>query len=202
LRTKLVFIPALVLGGAMLAGAQTPAAAPTKVAIISVQDAILMTKDGQKAASDLAAKFAPKTAELDKKKSDISAMQDQYKKGSATLSEEAKAKLQRDIDSATKTLNRETEDAQADVEQEQGKLMQDLGGKIMKVIESYCNQNGIAVVLDVSSTTTPVLWAAAQVNITQEIVNLYDQANPGTGAAAAKPAAAPAARPAAPATKK
>ena len=44
---------------------------PTKVAIIHIQNAILQTKDGQKAASELQAKFAPKKAELEKKQADI-----------------------------------------------------------------------------------------------------------------------------------
>jgi hypothetical protein len=49
-----------------------------------------------------------------------------------------------------------------------------------------------------------VLWASQTIDITGDIVKLYDQANPGTGApaAAAKPAGtAPAAAPA-PAPKK
>jgi outer membrane protein len=50
------------------------------------------------------------------------------------------------------------------------------------------------VVLDVSNPQTPVLWAASAVDITNDIVKLYDQAYPGTAAApAAKPAAKPAA---------
>ena len=48
---------ALVLGLAVLAHAQT--ATPSKVAIIHVQNAILSTKDGQKAQGDLQTKFNP-----------------------------------------------------------------------------------------------------------------------------------------------
>ena len=75
--------------------------------------------------------------------------------------------------------------------------MQELGGKMMAVLEKYATQNGFAVVLDVSNPQTPVLWAASAVDITNDIVKLYDQAYPGTAAApAAKPAAqTPAARP-------
>ena len=89
---------------------------PTKVAIIHVQNAILQTKDGQKAAGELQGRFAPKKAELDKKQADIAALQDQLRKGSATMSEDAKAKLMRDIDANNKSLQRDTEDAQADLD--------------------------------------------------------------------------------------
>jgi outer membrane protein len=166
-----------------------------------VQNAILQTKDGQKAASDLQGRFAPKKADLDKKQADIAALQDTFRKGSATMSEEAKAKLTRDIDANNKSLQRDTEDAQADLDAEQGKIMQELGNKVMAVLEKFATANGYALVLDVSNPQTPVLWASQTIDITSDIVKLYDQANPGTAApAGAKPpaGAAPAtARPAA-----
>ena len=200
MKKNFVVFPALVLGMAAMAHAQTPA----KVAIIHVQNAILQTKDGQKAASDLQGRFAPKKAALDKKQADIAALQDTLRKGSATMSEEAKAKLVRDIDANNKSLQRDTEDAQADLDAEQGKIMQELGNKVMAVLEKYATGNGYALVLDVSNPQTPVLWASQTIDITGDIVKLYDQANPGTGApaAAAKAAGtAPAAAPA-PAPKK
>ena len=200
MKKNFVVFPALVLGMAAMAHAQTPA----KVAIIHVQNAILQTKDGQKAASELQGRFAPKKAALDKKQADIAALQDTLRKGSATMSEEAKAKLMRDIDANNKSLQRDTEDAQADLDAEQGKIMQELGNKVMAVLEKYATGNGYALVLDVSNPQTPVLWASQTIDITGDIVKLYDQANPGTGApaAAAKPAGtAPAAAPA-PAPKK
>jgi outer membrane protein len=192
---KIFVYPAMVLGMALAAHAQ---AAPTKVAVIQVQTAILSTKDGQKAAAELQSRFAPKKAEIDKKQADVAGLQDQLKKGQATMSEDAKAKLMRDIDGANTKLQRDTQDAQADLDEEQQKIMQELGGKMMAVVEKYAQQNGLAMVIDVSNPQTPVLWAAQAVDITAEIVKLYDQSNPGTGAAtkpagvgAAPPAAAP-----------
>ena len=204
MKKNFVVFPALVLGMAAMVHAQTPA----KVAIIHVQNAILQTKDGQKAATELQGRFAPKKAGLDKKLADLAALQDQLRKGSATMSEEAKAKLMRDIDANNKSLQRDTEDAQADLDQEQGKIMQELGNKVMAVLEKYATANGYALVLDVSNPQTPVLWASQTIDITSDIVKLYDQANPGTAApAGAKPAAPAPARPlvttpAAPAPKK
>ena len=193
MKKNFVVFPALVLGMAAMVHAQAPA----KVAIIHVQNAILQTKDGQKAASDLQGRFAPKKAELDKKQSDIAALQDTLRKGSATMSEDAKAKLMRDIDANNKSLQRDTEDAQADLDQEQGKIMQELGNKVMAVLEKYATANGFVLVLDVSNPQTPVLWASQTIDITSDIVKLYDQANPGTATAAKPPAAAAPAKPAA-----
>jgi len=197
LNKNFVVFPALVLGFAALANAQ--AAPPTKVAIIHVQNAVLMSNDGKKAAGDLTTTFAPRKAELERKQQEIAALQDQLKKGSTTMSEEARTKLMRDSDALTTKLNRDTQDAQTDLDEAQGKLMQELGNKMLAIIEKYATQNGYALVLDVSNPQTPVLWAASGIDITNDIVKLYDQANPGGAGSAAKPAAPATARPPAPA---
>ena len=181
MKKNLVVLSVLVLGVAALAQAQGQV--PTKIAIINVQNAILSTKDGQKAAADLQTTFGPRQQDLEKKQTELTALQDQLRKGSATMSDEAKTKLMRDIDATTTRVNRDTQDAQSDLDEAQGKLMQELGGKMMAVIEKYATQNAYAVVLDVSNPQTPVLWAASAVDITNDIVKLYDQAYPGTAAA-------------------
>ncbi|HTS26378.1 MAG TPA: OmpH family outer membrane protein [Bryobacteraceae bacterium] len=187
MKKSFVVFPALVLAAAALANAQT--AVPTKVAIINIQQAIIQTKDGQKAQQDLGAKFGPKRAELEKKQSEVAGLQDQLKKGSATMSDDAKTKIAKDIDSLNKELTRGGEDYDAEVQQEEGKIMNELGQKMLDVVGKYAAQNGYAMVLDVSQQQT-VLWADPAVNITLECIKLYDQAHPGTGASA--PAAAPA----------
>ena len=193
MKKNFVVFPTLVLGLAAMVNAQ--GATPTKVAIISVQQAILQTKDGQTASAALQAKFMPKRQQLEKKQSDIVNLQEQMKKGSATMSDEAKSKLARDIDSNQKSLQRDSEDFDADVQQEEGKIMSDLGQKMMDVIIKYATQNGFSMVLDVSSQQTPVLWADPSADITTEIIKLYDQAHPGTGGATAPAATKPAANP-------
>ena len=198
---RLVF-SALALGAAMLAHAQTGAPAQTKVGIIHIQNAIVSTKDGQKAAADLTARFAPKKADLEKKQNSIAQMQDQLRKGSNTMSEEAKQKLMREIDQTTKSLNRDSEDDNAELEQEQGKIMQELGQRMIAVIDKYAKDNGYAMILDVSSSQSPVLYAASGIDITQDIIALYDKnSQPATTSSAPASKSAPppaAAKPAAP----
>ena len=72
MKMNLLVFPSLALTFAALANGQ--ATTPTKVAIIHVQNAILSTKDGQKAATDLQGTFAPKKAELDKRQQDLAAL--------------------------------------------------------------------------------------------------------------------------------
>lgn len=185
-KSKVFLWPVLALAVTLTAQAQQG-----KFAVINIQGAIISTKDGQKAAAELSAKTAPKKKELEQKQNDINALQDQLNKGSNTLSDSAKNDLYKSIEAKKKNLQREVEDAQADLEADQQKLLQQLGQKILAVIEKYSRDNGITMVVDVSSPQTPVLYASPSVDITKEIIELYDKSVAG-GSAPAPTNAAPA----------
>ena len=117
------------------------------------------------------------------------------------MSAEAREKLSREIDDLQKKLQWDSEDMQNDLDQEQGKLVNSIGQRLLQVVDEYANANGFSVVLDVSAQQSPVLWAANGIDITQPIVELYDKKF-GAGAAplpaATSPSAAPKTIPAAP----
>jgi outer membrane protein len=174
---------------------------PSKIAVISLQPAIMGTREGAAASAVLQAKYAPRQAEFEKRKADLSSLQDQLNKGGATMSDDAKARLTREIDGKSKSLQRDAQDATDDSQQDMNKVYNQLGDKMLQIIEQYAYQNGYAAVLDVSSQQTPVVWAAGTSNITADIVKLYDMAHPGAAPAAPAPKAPPK-QPAAPPTGK
>ncbi|HEU0138536.1 MAG TPA: OmpH family outer membrane protein [Bryobacteraceae bacterium] len=184
---KQFVLPALVLGAAAFAYAQ--ANTPTKVGIINIQAAIVGTKEGQKAASEIEAKRAPKAKQLQGQQEEIKSLQEKLSKGSNTMAETARQGLMRDIDQKTKAFNRDLEDAQMEWDQEQQKVLQELGGKMMAVINKYASDHGYTLILDISSPQTPVLYAANSIEITKDIIDLYDKNAPG---AATTPSASPA----------
>jgi outer membrane protein len=200
LKYTVISIPALLLG-ALGAYAQGGPPAGTKVGIINIQNAIFSTKDGQKALADLQAKFEPVRGRLQKKQADLDADKAKLSQGANAMSVDQKEKLMRDIDQKTKSLNRDTEDAQAESEQEQGKVMQELGQRVMAVVNKYSKDHAYSLIMDVSSQQTPVLFADPLIDITGDIIKLYDQNSPGpvsTAPLAPKPAAPPAVKKAAP----
>jgi outer membrane protein len=199
-----------VLGSGMagMAMAQAPAAAsaaasaaPTKVGVIQIQAALAATKEGQKAAAELETKLGPRKKELESRQAEIKDLQDRLQRGGNTLSDSAKEDLTRNIDTKTKSYNRQLEDAQAELEAEQQKLVNVLGQKMMAVIDKYAQQNGFAIVLDVSNQNTPVLYASNTVDITKEVIDLYDKtsftATQSSAPSSARPPSAPPSRPAA-----
>jgi outer membrane protein len=161
--------------------AQTPA---TKIAVISFQGAIIGTKDGQKAAKELEAKFAPKKKELSDQQAELQSLNDQLRKGSNTMSQDKQAQLERDIEEKNKRFQRDQQDANDEWNAEQQRLLQSLGQRLIAVIEKYAKDNGYTMVVDVSNPNTPVLYAASSTDITQDIISLYDKTSVNGGPAA------------------
>jgi outer membrane protein len=175
---KMLFLAAAVVVFSGLGIAQTP---PTKIAVINIQGAMASTKEGQKAAAALQAKFDPKRKELEAKQAEINSLQAELSKGSNTMAETKRAQLARDIDARTKALQRDSQDAQEELQLEQNKVLDELGQRMMAVIGKYATDNNLALVVDISSQQTPVLWAASGVDISKEIVDLYDKNTPPPG---------------------
>jgi outer membrane protein len=195
-KKNLIAVLTLAAGIATMASAQT--AAPNKVGVIQVQSALIATRDGQKAAKELEERMAPRKKELDGKQAEIRDLQERLQKGGNTLSDSAKEDLTRNIDQKTKSFNRQVEDAQAELEHEQQKVLNQLGQKMMQVIDKYAQEKGFSVILDVSNQNTPVLYASNTVDITKDIIELYDKSNIAASSLPAGPAPAAAPKPAAP----
>jgi outer membrane protein len=65
-----------------------------------------------------------------------------------------------------------------------------IGRKMIDVLDRYARENGYVAILDSSAQNTPILYASNQIDVTQDIIRLYDQAYPlKAGSAAPKPAA-------------
>ena len=203
-----VVLTMFLLGFAASAVAQTqtpvkppvaPLAIPTKIAIINMSQAIASTKEGQKAATEISNKFGPRKAEYDKRNQEVEALTNQLNNGRATLSDDAQKKLAADIQAKGTALKRFGEDAEAEMQNDDAKIGQELQSKMGALIQQYAIQNGYAVVLNYGDQQSPVLWAAAATWITDDMVKLYDQVHPVKEEAPAKPPAKP---PAPPVTKK
>lgn len=191
MKLSVLTISTLALSAAMSLHAQAPAAAaaPTKIGIIHIQNAILGTQDGQKALKELEVRAAPKRKDLETRQQEIVALQEQLNKSSNVGGEEAKQKLMRDIDEKKKKFSRDVDDAQADFDQENQKVLNEIGGKVIAVLDRYAAEHGYAVVLDVSNQqTSPVMFAANSVDVTREIVAIYDKTAASGGFSAPTPA--------------
>ena len=162
-------------------------AGPNKLAIINIQAAIANTDEGQRDLDALQKKFEPKQIELKSLSDQVDNLKKQLAAQTDKLNDDERNKRVQAIESKQKTLQRDLEDAQNEYQTQSNEIAQRIGGKLMQSLDSYAKQSGYAVVIDVSSQQSPVLWAAPSVDITKPVIDAYNVVS-GVAAPAAKPA--------------
>jgi outer membrane protein len=189
-------------GSASLAAQSAPVAgstANTKVGVLNVRQAIVATAEGKQASTELQGQFASRQTELENMNKQINDIRQRLQANEGKLSPEEAQRLQRQGEALAKQLQRKQEDYQEDVNASQQEVIDRIGRKMMDVLDRYARENAYTAIFDSSAQGAPI-YVSNGVDVTPEIVKLYDQAYPAKASAtAAKPAATkPAATAAAP----
>ena len=174
--------------GTVAVQAQTAAGAASgnKIGVINVRQAIVTTTEGKQASADLQAQFASRQNELENLNKQINDLRQRLQSGSATLSEEEKQRLTLQGQRMAAQLERKQNEMQEDVNAAQGEVVDRIGRKMIDVLDRYARENGFVAIFDSSAQNSPILYASTNIDVTNEIIKLFDQAYPG--GAAAKPA--------------
>jgi outer membrane protein len=176
--------------------AQAPAAAGSaaagKVGVINIRLAIGNTAEGKIAQAELQSQFAPRQTEIENMNKQINDLQQRLQAGANKLSQEEEGRLRQQGQRLASQLERKNTEYQEDVNAALGDITDRIGRKMVDVLNRYSRENGFVIVLDSSAQSSPILYASEQIDVSQDIVRLYDQAYPVKAGAAspAKPAAA------------
>jgi outer membrane protein len=198
MKRSLALILLMASGLVLSAAAQTPAATappaaaptgPARIAVIAWELAVAQTNEGQRDFADLQKKYAPKEASLKTLNDEIETLTKQLQDQGPTLSDVERANRSKVIDDKKKQLDRETEDLRNDGQQDMQDLFSGLQAKVYDVMQSYAEQQGFTLVLDISQQQSPVLFASATTNITKQVIDAYNVKS-GVPAPPAQPAAA------------
>jgi outer membrane protein len=162
------------------AGTTALASAPVvpieaKIAIISFQQAVAATNEGQRNFAQLRVKFEPKQSQLKAQSDEIDSLKKQLQDAGTTLSEQERDSRLRTIDEKTKSLQRSAEDAQNEAQSAMGDMYQQLAQKVYAVLDAYVTQSKFTLVLDTSNQqTSPVLWFTPSTDISKAVVDAYN----------------------------
>lgn len=186
---------AVALAGVIATQAQSApanaASAPTKLGVLSVRQAIVNTAEGKQASAELQSQFAPRQNEIEALTKQVNDIRQRLQASEGKLSPEEQARLQRQGEALAKQLQRKQEDFQEDVNAAQQEAFDRIGRKMMDVLDRYSRENGYVAVFDSSAQASPIIYAANTIDVTQDIIKLYDQAYPVKASATpTKPAAA------------
>lgn len=178
---------------ASLAAQSAPVAGSTagaKVGVLNVRQAIVSTAEGKQASTELQGQFASRQTELENLNKQINDIRQRLQANEGKLSPEEAQRLQRQGEAQAKQLQRKQEDYQEDVNASQQEVIDRIGRKMMDVLDRYARENAYTAIFDSSAQGAPI-YVSNGVDVTPEIIKLYDQAYPAKAAtSAAKPAAA------------
>jgi outer membrane protein len=184
--------------------AQKPAPDPAKVGILNMNVAVSETAEGKKSLQEIQAKYQTRGQQLQQEQQEIQNIQDQLQRQAATLSDDERLRLNRQLDEKQKIFKRAQEDYQSDLQEDEQDAVRRIAQKMDHIVKDFAEKNGFAVVLE-GPPQMPIYYMAPQVDLTDEIVKRYDAAyplEPAAGGATATPPPKKAVTPTkAPATK-
>ena len=189
-----------------------------KVGTINVEGAIFASNEGQRDFDALGKKLEPRQNELKAKNDEIEGLKKQLNTQGDKLSDDAKAALEKDIETKQKSLELDAQDAQDDARGQENEIAQRILQKMAPLIVDYAKTNGFGLIIDASQSNQwpngPVLWNSGALDITKPVVDAYNVksgvppqpkpaatgARPAGSGATSKPAAPAATKPSAPPT--
>src|SRR5258705_4083084 len=193
---KMFFSAALaaasLIGAASLVAQTAPTSAGSaisgKVGVLNVRQAIVATSEGKQASSELQGQFTSRQTELENLNKQLADISQRLQANGDKLSPEEASRLQRQGEALQKQLTRKKEDYQEDVNASQQEVIDRIGRKMMEVLDRYARENAFVAIFDSSAQGAPI-YASNGIDVTPDIIKLYDQAYPGKASAAPKPAA-------------
>ena len=164
-----------------------------KIALVNFEQVVLASNEGQVVTANTQKKYEPKKNEIERESQDVDAKNKALQAAPATLSDADRATRLREIDTASKKLNRDAEDASTAYNAELTEALQKVAQKVAVTAKTYAQQQGYTLLLDVSSQSSNVLWALTSTDISQAIVDQYNKQS----GVSAPPPPSPSPRPAA-----
>lgn len=178
-------------------GQAVQAGAPTVVAL-SFSAAVTQTAEAKRDFGALQTKFAPRQAHLQALNAEVDSLRNQLSASPTTSSDAQRGAKQQSFDLKGRQLQREAEDYKADTDNASQQTFQVVAQKVYAFLQVYAQQHAFSIVIDRGSESNPIVWyAAANVDITEQLIKAYDlqAAHDPTGAEATPNAPPPAGTP-------
>lgn len=183
MRLILSTIVSLLTSGLLLATAtQGTQQTPLKFAFVNTTAILQGTAEGKRELAALETYVSERQKALESEQSKLQELRRQFDSQSRMLNPDTAAEMQRSITEKDRTVRRTQEDMEMDVNRRRNELLGRMSEKIQSVIAEFAESNGYGAVF----METPTLpYFAPALDITAEIVRLYDEKNPVASAPAA-----------------
>ena len=171
------------------------AAAEPKIGVVDFQRLAIESPQGKAVMESMRAEFAPRERTLQAQGQAVKAKEEKLQKDGATMSEEQRARAEKDLRDGARDFERAKGEFQDDMNARRNEELSRLQRTIVEEVRTYGKAQGFDLIL----AQEGVIYNASASDITPAVLSAL-QARGGS-AAAAKPAAAPPPAPAKPPTK-
>jgi Skp family chaperone for outer membrane proteins len=162
--------------------------------VIDFNSAVIGNAEGKVAYGKFQEAVGEKQKGLAEKQKSLQAIQDKLRTQDKTLSDDAKANYNKQVDLINTDLTRMNEDAQRDLGEMQQQLFAPIAGRVRSVMEGYAKEMGFALVFDTSTQNSNMVYWDPVADITTEVIRRVDAdaaKNPTRPAPAGAPGRAP-----------
>jgi len=146
----------------------------TKVAIVSLQRAILGCAEIKKASAEMETKYRPRQQEMEKLQKELAGIKQQLESNSGKLTPAAEADLNAQGQRKQRDLQRMSDDLQADVTAERNEILGSSGKRMKEIVQKLADEKGLDVIVDEQST----LFFKPALDLTADAITAYDKAYP------------------------
>ena len=174
-------VAGLVAAGASPLGAQAPAPAPavatpgptgSRIGYIDVQRVLARSVAGVAAREQLEREKAGMQKEMDAKRQELEKLRDELEKRGPLMTPEARREKQETFERRRRDAARLADDFQKELEKKEQALLQKVLQEVSTVIERIGKERGYHLIVEKRGAV--VLYAAADADLTEEIIRAYD----------------------------
>ncbi len=155
----------------------------SKIGFVDTLAVLYATEEGKRELEGLNQFASEKQQEVSLLSSEVQALRERYVSQQTILNPAARAEMERDMGDKERTLQRLQEDVEVEYNQRSEALLARMGEKIQAVIIQYSQENGYSVIFMRNETQS---FVDVSLDITQEIILIYNQRNPVTGQASSE----------------
>lgn len=149
------------------------ALAEVKVGLVNIQKIMGTIKEGKSVNTTLEKSFKAKQDELKVEEKAIIDLQEKFKKQDAVLTDSAKMKKSTEIAQKMEGARRKAQQFEQEIRKQEAELKKPLLEKLKPVIDSISQAEKVDLTFEISSS--PVVFAASKIDLTDKVIEAYDK---------------------------
>jgi len=141
---------------------------------VDFEKAVVESVEGKKSSAKFNGTLQGKQGDAEKRQKELEDAQRKLQTQERTLSDTAKASLQKDIERRTTELQRYNEDTQKELQSLRDELLRPIAERASAILNAMAVEQGFTLIVDVSNPQNNVVWFNPKNDITAELTRRID----------------------------